>query len=118
RRANDAHPILRGVEDIVVRDEFYFQLKRVEAARDIEPLLLARIDGQDEMVSWCWERPEGGRSFGFSGLHFHDNWGLETYRRFATQGIVWTLGLPIAEAGLPVTIDAEVLSLDEARRSE
>ena len=35
------------------------------------------------------------RSFGFSGLHFHDNWRLPEYRRLVAQGVLWSLKLPI-----------------------
>ena len=38
-----------------------------------------------------WERPDGGRSFGFTGLHFHDNWKLPQYRQLVTQAVRWTL---------------------------
>jgi hypothetical protein len=62
------------------------------------------IDGQKETVAWSWERPDGGRSFGFSGLHFHDNWRLAPYRRLVAQGILWTLKLPIPKEGLPVDV--------------
>ena len=55
-------------------------------------------------LAWAWERPDGGRSFGFSGLHFHDNWKREEYRRLVSQGVLWSLGLPVPEKGLAVEL--------------
>jgi type 1 glutamine amidotransferase len=93
--ARPPHPIASGIEPFRVRDEFYYQLKFVPPAGSIRPVLQASIDGQQETVSWAWERPDGGRSFGFSGLHFHENWRLSEYRRLVVQGVLWTMKLPI-----------------------
>ena len=54
----------------------------------MKPILRAPIDGTAETVAWAWERPDGGRSFGFSGLHFHDHWKRPEYRRLVAQGSV------------------------------
>ena len=70
------------------------------ASTRVKPVLIADIDGAKEMVAWSWERPDGGRSFGFSGLHFHDNWKREEYRRLVAQGVLWTAKLPMPESGL------------------
>ena len=38
-------------------------------------------------MMWAVERADGGRGFGFTGGHFHDNWGNDDYRKVAgTQG--------------------------------
>ncbi|HZY85634.1 MAG TPA: ThuA domain-containing protein [Gemmataceae bacterium] len=100
--ADAAHPVLAGVKDFRVRDEFYYRLKFVKPEGSVKPLLRVMIDGKPETVAWAWERPDGGRSFGFSGLHFHDNWKLAPYRRLVAQGVLWTLGLPVPKEGLPV----------------
>ncbi len=128
------HPILRGIEPIRVRDEFYYRLKfpllsspeeiatspTYGVATDeqlarvaIRPLIKVDIEGNRETVAWAWQRPDGGRSFGFSGLHFHDNWQHEAYRRLVTQATLWTLGLAIAEEGVDVTISQDDLSLSK-----
>jgi hypothetical protein len=70
----------------------------------VKPLLRVPIDGKDQTVAWAWERPDGGRSFGFSGLHFHDNWKLPEYRRLVAQGVLWTLKLPVPKDGLAVDV--------------
>ena len=92
--ADREHPIAKGLDDVRVHDEFYYQLKFVKAMPPIVPVLEATIDGQAETVAWSWQRADGGRSFGFSGLHFHENWELPEYRRLLTQAVLWTLKLP------------------------
>ena len=109
--ADSKHPIATAVKDFAVRDEFYYQLKFVKPAATAKPLLKATIDGQVETVAWTWERPDGGRSFGYSGLHFHDNWSMTECRRLVAQSILWTLKLPIPKEGLPVRITAEDIKL-------
>jgi hypothetical protein len=102
--ADAKHPITTGIKDFGVRDEFYYKLKFVKPEGTVKPLLKVKIDGNAETVAWSWERPDGGRSFGFSGLHFHDNWKLVEYRRLVAQAVLWTLALPIPKDGLPVTV--------------
>ena len=75
-------------------------------------MLTVRIDDNDETVAIAWSRPDGGRSFGFTGLHFHANWGQEFYRRLVTQGVLWTLKRDIPQGGVPVEVDEQVLSLE------
>lgn len=105
----EEHPLASGIPaKFKVKDEFYYRLKVVKAD-GLKPILRASIEGKEEMVSWAWQRPGGGRSFGFSGLHFHDNWRREEYRRLVAQGVLWTLDLPIPAKGLPVKVSEEEL---------
>lgn len=90
-----SHPIARGLKDFRVRDEFYYQLKFFSPREAIQPILQAEIDSGPQTVCWAFERPDGGRSFGFSGLHFHDNWQRPEYRTLLSQAVLWTLGLPV-----------------------
>jgi type 1 glutamine amidotransferase len=94
RPAEPRHPIAAGIAAFPLREEFYYRLKFVRAAPPIRPVLQATIDGQAETVAWAWERADGGRSFGFSGLHFDDNWQRAEYRRLLTQAVRWTMKLP------------------------
>ena len=107
------HPVLTGIAPFDVHDEFYYALKRPPATSNLKvtSLIKVSIDGADQSVAWAAERPDGGRSFGFSGLHFHDNWRLAEYRRLVLQGIVWTLKRPIPEAGIPVDVTPDNLAL-------
>ncbi len=109
KRPDPQHPIMRGIDDIKVYDEFYYAL---DQAPGIHPLLTANIDGKDETAGWSWERPDGGRAFGFVALHFHSNWQLPAYRRFVVQGVLWSLKQPIPEGGVNVDIDPKKLELN------
>jgi Trehalose utilisation len=97
-------PLCRGVSDFKIRDEFYYDLKRKASNAELLPVVQVEIDGKLEMVAWAWQRPDGGRSFGFSGLHFHENWQAPEYRRLVTQAVLWTMKLPIPADGLPVLL--------------
>jgi type 1 glutamine amidotransferase len=109
--ADSGQPATSGIKNFKVRDEFYYRLKFIKSGDNLHPLLRVRIDGQPETVAWSWERPDGGRSFGFSGLHFHENWRLPEYRRLAAQGVLWTLKLPVPSAGLDVNVGERDLQL-------
>lgn len=105
------HPILTGIGPLKVRDEFYFRLKFIQPDDGIQPLIRVAIEGHDETVAWAWQRPDGGRSFGFSGLHFHDNWRYEEYRRLIAQAVLWSVELPVPEGGLSVDVPGDLLDL-------
>lgn len=108
--AASEHPILAGVAPVDVHEEFYFALKRDRSAgAKLAPLATVRIDDREEMVGWALERADGGRSFGFTGLHFHDNWRLPEVRRLMAQGVLWTLKLPIPADGVDVSVSDELL---------
>ena len=49
----------------------------------------------------------------FSGLHFHENWAEESYRRFVSRGVLWTLGLEEPQGGL--TLAYEKKDVEEPR---
>jgi len=105
------HAILTGIANFSIKDEFYYRLKLAPPEKGVTPLLHATIDGKKEMVAWCWNRPEKGRSFGFTGLHFHANWRLPEYRRLVSQGALWTLNMPIPRDGLAVEVQETDLKL-------
>ena len=123
--ANESHPILRGVKPISVHEEFYFALKlvaktggvtRIESESAITPLLRIPVGNEHPAVAWSWDRPDGGRSCGFTGLHFHDNWKHESYRRLMAQATLWSLKREIPAVGIAVEVDADALSLPEAKK--
>ena len=124
--ASVEHPILRGLKPfpVPVRDEFYFALKQAsktggvtlaDSESAITPLLRIPAEEVSGTVAWCWERPDQGRSFGFTGLHFHDNWKHESYRRFVAQATMWTLKREIVASGLDVSVSGQDLALPEAK---
>jgi type 1 glutamine amidotransferase len=109
--ADPRHPITRGIKNFQVHEEFYYRLKFAKPPSSVRPVLQALLDGKKETVAWSWERPGGGRSFGFSGLHFHKNWRLAAYRRLVAQAVLWTLKMPIPREGLRVKIAEAELKL-------
>ena len=113
--AAPSHAIMTRVEPLTLEDEFYYRLKFVQPDGSVTPLLRVGIEGQPQCVAWAWERPDKGRSFGFSGLHFHKNWQYEPYRRMVSQGVVWTLKLPVPPEGLNVDVTADDLKLPERK---
>jgi type 1 glutamine amidotransferase len=111
RPGAEQHEITTGIKPFRVQDEFYYQLTFIPAHQALKPVVTAEIDGQNETVGWAWERGDGGRSFGFTGCHFHRNWELPEYRRIVVQGILWTIKIPIPPDGIDVAITAEDLKL-------
>jgi len=97
---NPVHPVMQGIDSFKVHEEFYFALKFAKPQGSITPLLNIPVDGRQHTVAWAWQRPDGGRSFGFSGGHFHENWELEEYRRLLAQAVLWTLDVPVPAKGL------------------
>jgi hypothetical protein len=103
RIAATDHPATKGLADFTIQEEFYYQLKQLPEAQ-LVPLLTADIDGERPMIAWAWERPDGGRSLGYSGCHYHTNWARPEYRRFIAQAVLWTLKLSPPDAGFPAKI--------------
>ena len=103
--ATPDHPILRGVSPVELREEFYFKLKWAQPADQITPLIQVRIAEEDHTVGWVWERPDGGRSFGFSGLHFHENWKLDSYQRMLAQSVRWVMKREVPKAGVRLSLE-------------
>jgi hypothetical protein len=91
------HAVTAGIKPVRIHDEFYYKLKFVRDP-EVQPLVRAEIDGSAETVAWAWSRPDGGRSFGFSGLHFHANWKSDAYRELMPRGVLWTLAIEPEQA--------------------
>lgn len=114
RLAVPPHPVSRGVPSTRIDDEFYYRLKFPADRAGWSSVLEAEIDGAWETVGWAWERPDGGRSFGFSGLHRHANWEDLACRRSIVQGVLWTLKREIPPDGVAVPLDPAALKLPES----
>jgi len=104
------HPVTAGIADFRIHNEFYFKLKLARQGT-VRPLLQVRIEGGPETVAWAYQRPDGGRSFGFGGMDEHRNWGVEAYRRLAVQAILWTLDLPAPKQGLRLDVSKDDLKM-------
>lgn len=116
------HPVVRGIEPFAIRDELYYRLDFLPGALDgksaagtkaskFDRIFAADIEGREETVAWAWQRPDGGRSFGYVGMHFHDNWQRVEYRRLAAQAALWTLKMDVPEGGLKVDVSEADLRL-------
>lgn len=111
---NGDHPICTAVKPFEVNEEFYFALKRSTLA-GAKLTALAEITNLPEattpesrMVSWAYQRPDTGRGFGFTGLHYHKNWDREEFRRLVVQGILWTMNVEIPKEGTDVKFSRNV----------
>jgi len=110
------HPITRGVAGFAMQDEYYYRLKWAKEGK-ITPLLTATIEGEpNQAVAWAFERPDGGRSFGLAAMHEHKSWAVENARRLVAQAVLWTVGLPVPEDGLPVELSEKDLTLPGGER--
>jgi hypothetical protein len=65
-------------------------------------------------MAWAFERPQGGRSFGFTGGHFHWNWGRPEVRKLVANAILWTAGVDPPGDGVPTT----ALSFEELQANQ
>ncbi|QDV38838.1 ThuA domain-containing protein [Tautonia plasticadhaerens] len=118
------HPITRGVEPFALNDEWYYHMRFRPGMEGVTPILsavppessLSRPDGdrsgnpevrravaagEPQHVAWAFDRPEGGRGFGFTGAHVHWNWGDDSFRTVVLNAIVWASQGEIPEGGVP-----------------
>ena len=65
--------------------------------------------GRAEAMMWSVERPDGGRGFGFTGGHHHDNWGNDDYRKVVLNAILWSAKIDVPENGVESTVSKEQL---------
>ena len=52
-------------------------------------------------LDMSFERPGGGRGFGFTGAHFHKNWAHDDFRKTVLNAIVWTANIEVPKNGVP-----------------
>jgi hypothetical protein len=126
------HPVARGVQPFSNRDEWYFNMRWREDKRGLTPILTAKpsdevrkgpyvhpkgpyrhiIDasGRDETMMWVYERPAGGRGFGFTGGHTHANWGDENQRKVLLNALLWIAGAEVPKNGVGSSVTAEQLA--------
>ncbi|MCC9654732.1 ThuA domain-containing protein [Rhodopirellula halodulae] len=68
--------------------------------------------GRAEAMMWVVERTDGGRGFGFTGGHFHDNWGNDDYRKVVLNTLVWTAKGDVPSNGIESTVTQDELDLN------
>jgi hypothetical protein len=125
------HPITRGVKPFAVKDEWYFNMRFREGMKDVKPILVAKpsddvrdgpyvyprgpyphieaASGRDEVMMWAVERPDGGRGFGFTGGHFHLNWGDENFRKVVLNALLWISKVDVPKDGVRSTVTEDEL---------
>ncbi len=119
------HEVTRGVKPFAANDEWYFHMRFQPDMQSVTPILSAvappetmtRKDGPHsgnpavreavgraipQHTAWVFERPDGGRSFGFTGGHYHWNWGREEILKLVGNAIVWTAKVEVPSGGLDV----------------
>lgn len=133
-RSLPKHEITRGVKPFTLRDEWYYNMRWIDDMKGVTPILQAlppdgtrgtpaakARKGEIETMAWAFER-EGnkGRSFGFTGGHFHRNWADEDYRKLVVNAILWCGKVEVPEAGAPVKFDNADLNknLDKKGKGE
>jgi type 1 glutamine amidotransferase len=123
------HPITRGVKPFTINDEWYYNIRFAPESRGVTPILKAvppdgtrgtaaakEHPGRSEIVAWAFERANGGRSFGFTGGHFHKNWGDENFRRLVVNAILWSAKVEVPREGARVELDPADLNRNLDRK--
>jgi hypothetical protein len=123
------HPVTRGVRPFGNYDEWYFNMRwtpDVVAKSRLMPMLTATPgddvrrgpyvspagpyphiiadSGKIESTMWVYVRPNGGRSFGFTGGHTHANWGDENQRRIVLNALLWVARAEVPASGVEDSI--------------
>jgi hypothetical protein len=132
-----SHPVARGVAPFSTHDEWYFNMRWTPDASlksRITPLLVATPSedvrdgpyvsprgpydhiiadkGREETMMWVYERPDGGRSFGFTGGHTHAHWGDVNQRRILLNALLWIAKVDVPKGGVVDTITPEDLTVN------
>ncbi|HZG24543.1 MAG TPA: ThuA domain-containing protein, partial [Chitinophagaceae bacterium] len=119
------HPVTNGVKPFSLNDEWYYHMRFRENMNGVTPILTAvppastldRGDGPHEgnefvrkemgkpqHMAWVTERQDGGRGFGFTGGHYHKNWGNQNVRKLVLNGIAWTARITVPKQGVPGSV--------------
>jgi len=135
------HPITRGVMPFTLHDEWYFHMRFREGMKGVTPILTAvppestmnRRDGPHEgnpavreavknrepqHMAWACERSDSGRGFGWTGAHYHKNWGNDNFRKLVLNAILWTAKAEVPPDGVQSVVTEEELkqNLDAKRK--
>ena len=127
------HPVTRGVKPFKQMDEWYYHMRFQSGMKGVTPILsalppadtLKRNDGPHENnphvraavlerkepqhVMWVYDRPDGGRGFGFTGGHSHKFWGNEDFRKVVLNAVLWTAKVEVPEHGVEAPVSPEDL---------
>ena len=70
---------------------------------------IVAASGREEIMMWAYERPGGGRSFGFTGGHYHTNWGEENFRKIVLNALLWIAKTDVPPEGVQSSVTSEDL---------
>jgi hypothetical protein len=68
--------------------------------------------GRAEAMMWAVERKDGGRGFGFTGGHFHDNWGNDEFRKVVLNAFLWLSKAEVPTDGVQSKVTREELDMN------
>jgi hypothetical protein len=118
------HAVTSGVKGFGMQDEWYYHMRFPAGMKGVTPILSAlppdnTLSGPDgphsgnpevrkavlerkesQHLMWVYERPEGGRGFGFTGGHYHKSWGHEDFRKVVLNAIVWIAHVEVPAGGV------------------
>jgi type 1 glutamine amidotransferase len=125
------HPITRGVKPFALRDEWYYNIRFRPDMKGVVPIVVASPDeearqgktssprgpyshivaanGREEVLGWAVERAGGGRGFGFTGAHFHKNFGDPNFRKLVLNSIAWSAKVEVPTDGLNCSVSEDDL---------
>jgi len=135
------HPITNGVQPFSTTDEWYFHMRFKAGMQGVTPILtdvppattMSRANGPHEgnatvraevaaktpqHTAWAVERPDGGRGFGFTGGHFHKNWGIDDQRKLVLNAILWTAKAEVPAKGVESKVTPEELAANLAPKGK
>ncbi len=73
---------------------------------------IQEASGRQEAMMWAVERPDGGRGFGFTGGHFHDNWGNDDFRKTVLNALAWVAKAEVPENGIESNVSQADLDVN------
>ena len=130
-RALPDHPITHGVEPFAIQDEWYYNIRFESEMKGVRPIIKAtppdntrgtpeakKHPGREEILAWAFDRVNGGRSFGFTGAHFHRNWGDPNFRRLVVNAILWSAKIDVPKDGAKVDLDPAELKKNLDRKGK
>ncbi|MFT4546908.1 MAG: hypothetical protein ACI9UA_001951 [Pseudoalteromonas tetraodonis] len=122
-KAFSEHPTARGLKPFTLRDEWYYHMRFKNDMKGVTPVLSAVAplgtvreeksdrggnadvfkavkEGKSQHMAWAYDRPGGGRGFGFTGLHVHANLANDSFRKCLINGAAWAAKLEIPKDGV------------------
>ncbi|MBI1177987.1 hypothetical protein GC207_11190 [bacterium] len=126
------HPVTNGVKPFSLPDEWYFNMRWNPDPKGITHILtdtpsdavrkgpyvypagpyqhIVDASGRRETMMWIYERPDGGRGFGFTGGHKHVNWYNDNQRKIVLNAILWIAKVAVPENGVESTVTPEEIA--------